>query len=218
MQFNNVQEIASWRLCVGCGACAAVCPENRIQLVDIVSDGIRPVMASEDCGDCHACVSVCPGMVQERAINLEGTGGISRLTDGWGTVLEVWEGYAADPEIRFAGSSGGAATALALSCIEKAGMTGVVHAGVESQPLISKTRFSKTRKELLAAAGSRYAPASPCDGIKRVEKDAGMWVFIGKPCDAAGVRKTQQSGNNRLKTLAWSYPSFAQVHPQPKAH
>jgi coenzyme F420 hydrogenase subunit beta len=79
-------------------------------------------------------------------------------------------------------------------------MTGVVHAGVESQPLSSNTKFSKTRDELLAATGSRYAPASPCDGLKRAD-DQGQWVFIGKPCDAAGVRKAQQSGNGQIKDV-----------------
>ena len=44
---------------------------------------------------------------------------IAELNQSWGPVLEVWEGYATDPEIRYKGSSGGAATALALYCLEK---------------------------------------------------------------------------------------------------
>jgi coenzyme F420-reducing hydrogenase beta subunit len=55
--------------------------------------------------------------------------GIPELKKQWGTVLEVWEGYASDPEIRFRGSSGGLCTALSLFCLEKEIGSGVVHIG-----------------------------------------------------------------------------------------
>jgi coenzyme F420 hydrogenase subunit beta len=126
---------------------------------------------------------------------------MDNLTDRWGTILEVWEGYATDAEIRHKGSSGGVATALALACIEKAGMMGAIHTGAGSQPLASKTKFSKTREELMGAAGSRYAPAAPCEGLKRTGDDQGKCVFIGKPCDAAGVRKAQRSNNVLIKGI-----------------
>jgi ferredoxin len=29
MKFQNVKEVVEWRLCVGCGACVAACPEKR---------------------------------------------------------------------------------------------------------------------------------------------------------------------------------------------
>jgi NAD-dependent dihydropyrimidine dehydrogenase PreA subunit len=41
---KNVVDVARWRLCVGCGACLSICPEQKIELVDIEDDGIRPVM------------------------------------------------------------------------------------------------------------------------------------------------------------------------------
>ena len=53
------------------------------------------------------------------------TGGHSDTGEGdpeVGYALEIWEGYAADPEIRRLGSSGGLLSALALYCLEKEGM------------------------------------------------------------------------------------------------
>ena len=40
---------------------------------------------------------------------------------------------------------------------------------------------------ILARSGSRYAPSSPCDGLRAIENSKGVGVFIGKPCDTAAV-------------------------------
>jgi coenzyme F420 hydrogenase subunit beta len=64
----------------------------------------------------------------------------------------------------------------------------VVHTGMDpSNPWMNQTVASRTRSELLAGAGSRYAPSSPCEGLRWVEASEGSSVFIGKPCDAAAV-------------------------------
>jgi coenzyme F420 hydrogenase subunit beta len=104
----------------------------------------------------------------------------------------VWEGYATDPEIRFKGSSGGAATALALYCLEKEAMAGVLHTGSDpKQPLSNIPVFSRNREELLRCTGSRYSPASPCEKLDMIKDAGGMCVFLGKPCDVAALRKMQ---------------------------
>lgn len=102
--------------------------------------------------------------------------------------MEIWEGYACDAEIRYKGSSGGVLSALALYCLEQESMEFVLHSGVsEAEPWTNTPVLSRTRAELLAHAGSRYAPASPCAGLGSIEQSDGPCVFIGKPCDAAAV-------------------------------
>ena len=189
MVFRSVSDVVSWRLCVGCGACLPACPEKRITMIDLPDEGLRPRLGTAACGSCDTCVQVCPGVSvrQQPSAN-----GLAALADGWGSILEIWEGYAADPEVRFNGSSGGLATALALYCLEKGGMSGVLHTGPDAeQPLKNKTHFSQSRTELLERTGSRYAPASPCDGIGQIEVASGPSVFIGKGCDVEAIRKAQ---------------------------
>jgi coenzyme F420 hydrogenase subunit beta len=71
-------------------------------------------------------------------------------------------------------------------------MHGVLHiAADESRPFASRTVLSRGRGEILSNTGSRYAPASPCDGLDRIASAPGPCVFIGKPCDVAAVRKVQ---------------------------
>ncbi len=106
-------------------------------------------------------------------------------------MLEVWEGHATDPETRFQGSSGGALTALARYAIEKGGMHGVLHVAADpDQPLRNRTVMSRSYGELLANTGSRYAPASVCDGLDQIEEAPGPCMFIGQPSEVAALRKT----------------------------
>ncbi len=192
MRLKNVGDVAAWRLCAGCGACAYGCKENKVRLVDIEEDGIRPVIDGY-CKDCRDCLDFCPG-IEVSHKNLDSVpGAVPALKKGWGPVLEIWEGYSADPEIRFKSSSGGLASAIALFCIEKSGTHGVLHTGAKDfEAWRNGTVLSRTRDEVLLRTGSRYSPASPCDGLERIEKAPSPCVFIGKPCDIAALRKAEQ--------------------------
>lgn len=192
--FHNVADVASWRLCTGCGACSYACPENKVQIVNFVERGLRPVVSAGTCGDagCSDCLDVCPGIELTRDAKAQSATAIQSLAPSWGPVLEVWEGYAADSEIRYNGSSAGMASALALFCIEKLGMSGAVHIRADADsPHVNHTAFSRTREELLASTGSRYAPASPCDKLGAIEEADSPAVFLGKPCDVEALRKAQ---------------------------
>jgi coenzyme F420 hydrogenase subunit beta len=193
--FRNVADVASWRMCLGCGACAYACPQDKVQIVNFVDQGLRPVLSDGACGgdgQCRDCLDVCPGIDVTHDVAKKPEGAIAELAESWGPVLEVWEGFATDAEIRYNGSSAGMASALALFCIESLGMRGAVHIrGEERSPHINTTAFSRTREELLASTGSRYAPASPCDRLDAIEDAGGPAVFLGKPCDVEALRKAQ---------------------------
>jgi coenzyme F420 hydrogenase subunit beta len=138
-------------------------------------------------------MKACPGIGITRLPKAADQIGDQRFFDVWGPVLGVWEGYAADPQIRFEGSSGGVATALSLFAIERLGMYGALHVRSSPEvPYLNQTVLSTTRSELLMGAGSRYAPASPCDGLEQIESAPGSSVFVGKPCDVAAVDKAMQ--------------------------
>jgi len=187
---KNAADVARWRLCLGCGACVPACPHNNIQLVDIQDQGLRPVLNEAKCQQCGQCIRVCPGIdLTQQPFNSET---IPPLRQAWGPVLEIWEGYAADPEICFEGSSGGAATALALFCIEKENFAGVLHIGAKPEyPLRNVPVFSRTREELLRHTGSRYCPAAPCERLNWIQESTAPCVFIGKPCDVVALRKSE---------------------------
>ena len=191
-RISSVRDVAERHLCSGCGACAYI-DAQRIHMVDDARTGRRPMVnavagAEQDQG----ALAVCPGVQLEHTFDRRDPKLIHDLTDSWGPVYEVWEGHAADPEIRFAGSSGGAVSALALYCMEQLGFHGVLHtAARRNAPYLNHTVMSTTRAEILERTGSRYSPASPCDGLQMIEDAPGPCVFIGKPCDVAAAQKAR---------------------------
>jgi coenzyme F420 hydrogenase subunit beta len=196
---KSLQDVVDWRLCIGCGACAFASPPGKIELVNLPTVGIRPRIQDPDYTGSE-CLSFCPGAGVSAPSDPAGSQRASEKE--FGAAIEIWVGYAADPEIRFQASSGGILTALALFCIERGGMGSVLHTGKdEEQPWLNRTVQSRSRQQLLDRAGSRYAPSSPCDGLAMVENSAAPCVFIGKPCDVAAVaslRKTRPALDRNL--------------------
>lgn len=186
---RKLTDVTDWRLCVGCGLCAYVCPEKKVRLVNIVNEGIRPVVEADGCSiDCD-CVRACPVVASDFSSSSED----NSFTRKWGPVLEIWEGYACDPEIRFKGSSGGALTAIGAYCLERLGMAGVLHIGQDPEdPVSNRTFLSGTREDLLERAGSRYAPASVCDRLDLVENASSSCVVIGRPVEMAALRNAEK--------------------------
>lgn len=164
-------------MCLGCGACAYICPDERVSLRDFLEEGIRPVVAAGDCSGCSVCVEVCPAVQSDFPSK-----------EAWGPIVEMWEGHASDSEIRFKGSSGGVLTAIGAYCVEMLGMAGVLHIGQDAEePIRNRTRLSRSREELLAASGSRYSPASVCNGLGLVEQADASCAVIGKPSEISAV-------------------------------
>ncbi|MDX2187611.1 MAG: Coenzyme F420 hydrogenase/dehydrogenase, beta subunit C-terminal domain [Opitutaceae bacterium] len=201
-KFRKLSDVVDWGMCLGCGACAYACPEKAVQLRNIEEIGIRPHIDNAKCTGCEECLAVCP------AVGLDGSAGASRpgiikeVFPMFGPILEIWEGHAGDPEIRYKGSSGGALTALSLHALEDQGFHGVLQVGQDPKdPILNTTRLSKTRSDLLACVGSRYSPASVCDSLHLVEEAPGPCVIVGQPSEIGALSKVlprYKQLNNRV--------------------
>ena len=200
----NAFDVASWRLCSGCGACYFACPEDNIILKDVVDDGIRPFLKNRGvCLNCSACLKVCPSF-QQLSQDMERF--FPEITNEnqkkWGYFKALFEGYAAEEQLRFAGSSGGVVTALAAYCLLELGFEGVLHVSSDSIcPYRTVTTFSQSVDELFENTGSRYSPASPCDSLKKIRDADNPCVFIGKPCDVSAVRQAAAVDEKLKKNL-----------------
>ncbi len=158
-------------------------------MVDDEARGCRPALVDSSSTD--EALAACPGVGLEHEDLSEREGLLPELLTDWGPVLQIWEGHAADEEIRYRGSSGGVATALTLYALEHLGFHGALHITARRDtPILNETVLSTSREEMLEATGSRYAPASPCDGLQQVEDAPAPCVFIGKPCDVGGARNS----------------------------
>jgi coenzyme F420 hydrogenase subunit beta len=190
MKINDVEDIVRWRLCIGCGACAFICPNHVIGLENRLDDGIRPkIVNKEMCAGCDQCVRVCPGYSYLPNYKYKKEANYNELEYIFGPVYSIWEGHAADKDIRFKGSSGGVITALSLYGIEQEGMIGAIHIDqCDQKAWNNRVVLSKNKDDLLERTGSRYSPAAPCSRIGDFNIQKEKCVFIGKPCDVSGLR------------------------------
>lgn len=185
---QDLKDVVDWGLCTGCGTCAYALQKQGMTLVNIEEVGIRPRFDSVDTESLRRGLTFCPGYTVDGTLAAGPLPKQSVADHEFGPALEIWEGHATDPEIRYRASSGGLLTALSLYCLEREDMAFVLHSGMdEEQPWMNRTHKSSTRAELLSRTGSRYAPASPCDGLQSIEDSDRSCVFIGKPCDATGA-------------------------------
>lgn len=222
-KLKNIDDVVDWRLCLGCGACSYICPQQQIQLKDRIETGIRPHRTKpRDCGTCDECLQVCPshsvdfGELKSRP---DYKCSVDKKTESdWGAITGIWEGYASDEEIRFKGSSGGALTALSLFCLEELNYQAVLHIGEDPlDPVRNKTRLSHNREDLLSAVGSRYSPASVCDGLGLVEKADAPCVVIGKPAEIAATRNAAKLRPALTKNLGLTLSFFCAETPPTQA-
>jgi len=203
----TLSDVVRWRMCTGCGACVFACPSGMVSMVDVPGVGWRPVFR-DAFRDSRRYSEICPGF--QTIADLAD----QRTDDSWpcdpylGRLVEQWEGWAADPFVRMRGSSGGLLTALSLYCIEAGGMTGVLHSGMDPEkPWRNRTMLSRHRAEIVDNSGSRYSPASPCNGLDMVLSADGSCAFIGKPTDVTAVQLLRRSDRalNRKLGLVMSF-------------
>jgi len=159
---------------------------------EVLAEGYRPAFDGQAAPQSAHSLQVCPA-VQTRApasVGKEQLVGVN--ASAWGSVLELWEGHASDPEIRFQGSSGGVLSALSLFCLESKGFHGVLHIGQDPEdPLHNRTSLSRSRSNLLQKTGSRYAPAAACDRLDLIENAPAPCVFIGQPSEVCALQRVR---------------------------
>lgn len=167
-------------LCSGCGACTFL--DRGIEM-HLDSNGfnrplrVRPPDGATEHGVAERFRSVCPGV---QLIHRPAPHAIYDPVIGHH--LQVWQAWARDPSIRFQGSSGGALTALSSWLVSR-GET-VATAGKDNRtPQRTVPLTLRTREEVFAAAGSRYAPTSVL-----ANPDLGdAAVVVAKPCEVAAL-------------------------------
>ena len=174
--------------------CSYVCGADKAPMKDIDAVGLRPEISPDISAQTRALATkVCPtvnadfGILKSRP---DYDPAVDKTTErNWGAITGIWEGFASDEEIRFKGSSGGALTALSFYCLNELGHHGVLHTGENPEdPIRNKTRLSRSRDDLLAVVGSRYSPASVCEGLGQVEAAPAPCVVIGKPVEIVATR------------------------------
>ncbi len=176
-------------LCIGCGLCQAIAGAERIRVCKTQSGYEQPVVQGElDHAAVDRIYAACPGTriegLPERLVEAD-----TRHDDVWGPWRRIVRGWAADPAIRFEGSTGGVLTALGIYLLESKRVDFILQVRAsKSEPSFGERCLSFSRADVIAAAGSRYGPAAPLIDIDAVLDRGRPFAFIAKPCDVAALR------------------------------
>lgn len=182
---HAVEGVLARDACSGCGLCALLDSGISMSLDD---DGyIRPAFTgpSAPIPDATAIFDrSCPGRVVRAPRPAEGAVRDPLI----GPSLGIWQAWAADPEVRRKGSSGGALTALHQWLLSEGHAAHVSGAGADlSSPRRTVPVTLMTRDEALPAAGSRYAPVAALDNPAVLDPSGAV---TAKPCEVGALRQS----------------------------
>lgn len=177
------------RFCCGCGACAAVCPKNAIQIIKDPDGFERYSIDYKKCINCGICENVCP-FINVSALPLKKAQSLYSLKS-------------VHPEVLKHSSSGGAAFEIAQFC-NQAGynVCGSVYNAEEDQAkhiLIAPNHPT----QLLLLQGSKYLQSVSADALFEIAQKpkATDLLFFGTPCQVAGVDKILQNQHRRENAI-----------------
>jgi coenzyme F420 hydrogenase subunit beta len=186
--------------CSGCGGCALV--SKRISLDLDASGFLRPAVAPMTADDSHVdeeaarFAAACPGVSVSAARNEAD----HRRHPLFGRYVSVWSGHAASADMRYAGSSGGALSALAAWLVDSGRVESVIGAGPNpTSPSRTVAVSIMSKEDALRSAGSRYAPVSTLAAYAVGTKSA----LIVKPCEAAALAGLHEESSDRPISLAF---------------
>lgn len=172
-------------LCTGCGLCESLAGKKTIKVDLNERLGLyRPLKwSSLDKDISEKIAQICPGLnVAHERIG-------ENFDSLWGPIQSIGISAAADAEVRHMGSSGGVLSALQIHLLESGKVDYILSTRVSAKdPFGTEISVCKTREDVLASAGSRYAPSAPLKSILTHLQQSGRFAFVGKPCDVAALR------------------------------
>ncbi len=190
---QRLYQIVEHGMCIGCGLCQSVCGEKKIKIENVENGCPRPVVTGElSHQDMDRVMDVCPGTRVDGLPSWQIDD--ASLDDSiWGVWREIYLAWSGDPEIRHMASTGGVLTEIALYLLESGEVDFILQAREpKDNPTFGESVISRSREEILTAAGSRYGPTpaliSAVETIDLAEKNNQTFAFIGTPHDVSALR------------------------------
>lgn len=167
-------ELAGKSQCTGCTACASVCPQQCIRMVEDVEGFTYPKIVNvASCISCGACERVCPVLSQKEEKE---------------SLTRAFAALSKNDPIRMESSSGGVFSELSKIVLKSGGIIygasydkngSVKHISIDNIEALGKLR------------GAKYSQSNLEDSFLTIKKqlDSGIKVlFSGTPCQVEGLK------------------------------
>ena len=159
--------------CVGCAACEAACPKQAITMIRNEKGFDVPFVERDSCVDCGACERVCP---------------VNTAPATYGPTRVFMFQHRSD-DVRFLSTSGGFFRAVADRTIAEGG---VVCGACFTEDMKLVHAFAETSEEVVRMQKSKYVQSSLSGVFRKIReyrRQGRKVLFVGMPCQAAGLRK-----------------------------
>ena len=184
-------------LCVGCGACASISDDARMEWN---ADGFLNPRGPAGwyrgrTGDLARMCPMSPAAADEDAIAQRAFPAAHRSHPAIGRFEGAYVGHVEEGGFRGEGSSGGLVTWVAEQLLECHAVDGVAHV-VPADPASGRLfeyQISHTAGELRRGAKSRYYPVDLSAVLREVRATSGRYAIVGVPCFIKAVRLLQRA-------------------------
>lgn len=195
---NTISEVVERDLCIGCGACAGICPRNHLTMHMGGDGAYAPCLQGACPANCGVCLRVCPfavDQVSETQLAEKVFPPEAQLDRHavLGYCGPAWVGHVAEGAFRAQGASGGLATWLLHELLATGRVDAVACVRPTATPdQLYTYQLCRTSADILTGSRSAYYPVELSSVIQSIRQQEGRVAIIGLPCVCKAVRLLMQ--------------------------
>lgn len=171
--------------CTGCYACYNACPKECIMMQEDDNGHIYPKVRKENCINCRLCYSVCQSLSNVK----------------FNEPKKAYACWALNNLERETSTSGGAASVFSRNVLKK--NNGIVFGAAVINKDVQHIRV-ENEGDLVKLKGSKYVQSKIGNTYKQAKMDLDNnkeVLFIGTPCQIAGLKKYLKKVYSNLLTI-----------------
>ncbi|WP_196594230.1 Coenzyme F420 hydrogenase/dehydrogenase, beta subunit C-terminal domain [Pectinatus sottacetonis] len=175
--------------CTGCAACYNICPTKAIDMVYSTDGFLCPSIDKDKCIKCNLCEKICPILSKKEDFG-------ERYS-----IPKVKVAWSLDEDIRLNSTSGGIFSELAIKFIEN---NGFVAGAVYNNSFLVEHYITNKKEDIARLRQSKYVQSDKKNIyflVKELLENNKQVMFVGAPCEVAGLYCFLQKRYNNLLTV-----------------